>query len=85
MMNPIITLSDHSSAVHSMLLNSDDDELFAGMKGGRIAQWDIYKRNIKNDLIGHSTQITCMAFYRVKNEVCALASASSEEKLKFGI
>ena len=82
MMNPIITLSDHSSAVHSMLLNSDDAELFAGMKGGRIAQWDIYKRKIKNDLIGHSTQITCMAFYRVKNEVCALASASAEGKIK---
>ena len=82
MRDPIIILSDHSSAVHYMLFNSDDAELFAGMKGGKISQWDIQKRKIKNDLVGHSTQITSMAFHRKNNEACVLASASAEGKIK---
>ena len=82
MKDPIITLSDHSSAVHYMLFNSDDAELFAGMKGGKISQWDIQKRKIKNDLVGHSTQITAMAFHRKNNEACVLSSASAEGKIK---
>ena len=69
----------HSSPVNTLLLNSDDCELYSGLRGGMIVLWDIYNQKVKINLKGHSNQITSMAIYK-QNSV--LASGSSDGKIK---
>ena len=79
---PILTLLGHSSAVNTMLLHSDEAELYSGLKGGMIVLWDLSRSKVKLNLQGHSTVITAMSVYRVNNVPCVLASASGEGKIK---
>ena len=72
----------HSSPVNSILLNSDEAELYSGLKGGMIVLWDIYNQKVKINLQGHSTSITSMSIYRNNNTPCVLASASGDGKIK---
>ena len=72
----------HSSPVNSILLNSDEAELYSGLKGGMIVLWDIYNQKVKINLQGHSTLITAMTIYRNNNVPCVLASASADGKIK---
>ena len=72
----------HSSPVNTILLNSDEAELYSGLKGGMIVLWDIYNQKVKINLQGHSTLITSMSIYRNNNIPCVLASASADGKIK---
>ena len=72
----------HSSPVNTILLNSDQAELYSGLKGGMIVLWDIYNQKVKINLQGHSTSITSMSIYRNNNTPCVLASASGDGKIK---
>ena len=72
----------HSSPVNSILLNSDEAELYSGLKGGMIVLWDIYNQKVKINLQGHSTSISSMSIYRNNNTPCVLASASGDGKIK---
>ena len=72
----------HSSPVNTILLNSDEAELYSGLKGGMIVLWDIYNQKVKINLQGHSTSITSMSIYRNNNTPCVLASASGDGKIK---
>ena len=71
----------HSSPVNSLLLNSEDYELYSGLRGGMIVLWDIYNQKVKINLKGHSNQITSMSLYK-KNSECILGSGSSDGKIK---
>ena len=71
----------HSSPVNSLLLNSDEYELYSGLRGGMIVLWDIYNQKVKINLKGHSNQITSMTIYK-KNSECILGSGSSDGKIK---
>ena len=72
----------HSSPVNTILLNSDEAELYSGLKGGMIVLWDIFNQKVKINLQGHSTSITSMSIYRNNNSPCVLASASGDGKIK---
>lgn len=72
----------HSSPVNTILLDSDETELYSGLKGGMIVLWDIYNQKVKINLQGHSTLITSMSIYRNNNVPCVLASASADGKIK---
>ena len=72
----------HSSPVNTILLNSDEAELYSGLKGGMIVLWDIYNQKVKINLQGHSTLISSMSIYRNNNIPCVLASASADGKIK---
>ena len=72
----------HSSPVNTILLNSDEAELYSGLKGGMIVLWDIYNQKVKINLQGHSTLITSMSIYRNNNIPYVLASASADGKIK---
>ena len=72
----------HSSPVNTLLLNSEEAELYSGLRGGMIVLWDIYNQKVKINLKGHSTQITSMTIYRNKNSECVLASGSADGKIK---
>ena len=72
----------HSSPVNSILLNSEEAELYSGLRGGMIVLWDIFNEKVKINLKGHSTQITSMTIYRQKNSECVLASGSADGKIK---
>ena len=79
---PILTFMGHSSTVNTLLLNSDEAELYSGLKGGMIVLWDIFNQKVKINLQGHSTTITSMSIYRNNNIPSALASASADGKIK---
>ena len=72
----------HSSPVNTILLNSNEAELYNGLKGGMIVLWDIFNQKVKINLQGHSNSITSMAIYRNNNTPCVLASASGDGKIK---
>ena len=75
----------HSSPVNTLLLNSEEAELYSGLRGGMIVLWDIFNQKVKINLKGHSTQITSMTLYQNKNKEnseCILASGSADGKIK---
>jgi len=82
MREPSISLRDNSSAATKLLLNNKTYELFAGMNGGKISLWDIYKKKIKFDFIGHSSIISAMSLYKIKNENILLSAAAVDGKIK---
>ena len=71
----------HSSPVNTLLLDSEDYELYSGLRGGMIVLWDIFNQKVKINLKGHSNQITSMTIYK-KNSECVLASGSADGKIK---
>ena len=82
---PILTFMGHSSPVNTLLLNSEEAELYSGLRGGMIVLWDIFNQKVKINLKGHSTQITSMTLYQNKNSEnseCILASGSADGKIK---
>ena len=72
----------HSSPVNTLLLNSEEAELFSGLRGGMIVLWDIFNQKVKLNLKGHSTQITSMTNFRKEKSECVLASGSADGKIK---
>jgi len=68
--------------VNTLLFNSEEAELYSGLKGGMIVLWDIFNQKVKMNLKGHSTQITSMSIYNKKNQECILASGSADGKIK---
>ena len=72
----------HSSPVNTLLLNSEEAELYSGLRGGMIVLWDIFNQKVKINLKGHSTQITSMTIFRKENSECILASGSADGKIK---
>ena len=72
----------HSSPVNTLLLNSEEAELYSGLRGGMIVLWDIFNQKVKINLKGHSTQITSMTNFRKDNSECVLASGSADGKIK---
>ena len=72
----------HSSPVNTILLNSDEAELYSGLRGGMIVLWDIFNQKVKINLQGHSTFITSLSIYRNNNTPCVLASGSADGKIK---
>ena len=79
---PILTFMGHSSPVNTILLNSEEAELYSGLKGGMIVLWDIFNQKVKINLQGHSTFISSMSIYRNNNTPCVLASGSADGKIK---
>lgn len=65
----------------TMLLSSEEAELYSGLKGGMIVLWDLSTSKTKLNLQGHSTVITAMSIFR-SNSPLILASASSDGKIK---
>ena len=65
-----------------LLFNSEEAELYSGLRGGMIVLWDIFNQKVKMNLKGHSTQITSMSIYNKKNSECILASGSADGKIK---
>ncbi len=82
MRNPSISLRDNSSTATILLLNNITYELFAGLNGGKISLWDIYKKKIKNDFIGHSTMISAMSLFKIRNDTMLLSAAAIDGKIK---
>ena len=72
----------HSSPVNTLLLNSEEAELYSGLRGGMIVLWDIFNQKVKLNLKGHSTQITSMTNFRKEKSECVLASGSADGKIK---
>jgi len=68
--------------VNALLLNSEEAELYSGLRGGMIVLWDIFNQKVKINLKGHSTQITSMTNFRKEKSECILASGSADGKIK---
>ena len=72
----------HSSSVNTLFLNSEEAELYCGLRGGMIVLWDVKDQKVKINLKGHSTQITSMTIFQNKNSENILASGSADGKIK---
>ena len=68
--------------MNALLLNSEEAELYSGLRGGMIVLWDIFNQKVKINLKGHSTQITSMTNFRKEKTECILASGSADGKIK---
>ena len=79
---PILTFMGHSSPVNTLLLNSEEAELYSGLRGGMIVLWDILNQKVKINLKGHSTQITSMTLFQKKSAENILVSGSADGKIK---
>jgi len=79
----LISLYGNSSLVTSIILRSEEAELYSGLKGGLVVIWDLESSKVKYNLQGHSAEVTAITMSKCEGIPTFLATASLDGKIKW--
>lgn len=75
-------MNGSASLTTSLLLNSNNNEIYSGHKGGLIEIWDLESSKVKHHLQGHSSVVTCLTLSKDLNSPYLLVSGALDGKIK---
>eukprot|EP01028_Stygiella_incarcerata_P014029 TRINITY_DN885_c0_g1_i1.p1 TRINITY_DN885_c0_g1~~TRINITY_DN885_c0_g1_i1.p1 ORF type:complete len:744 (-),score=214.84 TRINITY_DN885_c0_g1_i1:151-2382(-) len=70
--NAIMSLAGHSSPVHSVMFDMNEEHVFAGSEGGSIRLWNLGEQKVVRTFSGaHRSSVTCMDIHPYCDLFCS--------------
>jgi katanin p80 WD40 repeat-containing subunit B1 len=70
--NAIMSLTGHSSPVHSVMFDMNEEHVFAGSEGGSIRLWNLGEQKVVRTFSGaHRSSVTCMDMHPYCDLFCS--------------
>lgn len=75
----IMSLTGHTSAVHSITFSSNEDKIVSGSASGSLKVWDLEVSKPICNLVGHKATVTCLEYH---NYADYIASGSVDAQIR---